>query len=443
MFPASYLQERFFHSLRSHVSGEIVAMVWRLTGRLDRLALQIALDGLVRRHEALRTTLTQDAGQLMQRIQPSPCIDGLTVATPLAHGNRDQVSTSLLASGICEPVDLTRGPTVRARLLEIDRLEHVLSIAVHHAFCDGWSTQLISRDLWALYDATIADEPALIPTRVLQMADYAVWERSAAQHDREAYWRRALAQAQTTIPFQRRAPTSAGPRRRPSLTKFEPLSPTATSRLFRCARAEQASPGMALAAVSLAALSTFGAAQGLFAIVDANRSRREFRDTVGCLYDMRPLPVRLSDAMSLRELLHHVRDAWRDAYAHQLPLVALTRLQEQATAVRPIDFDAAMNLFTPLTSGKLELSAAGGLHVRLEASPSDWGRADADFSYSHEEVTFDLTLDGDGGLDVGVESNAALHLPADIATLANRFSVIAERAPLQPSSMVARLVASP
>ena len=442
-FPASYMQGRLYHSVNSHVSGEFIAIVWRLTGRLDRSALQIALDGLVRRHEALRTTLREEAGQLIQSVQPNPWIDGLSAVTSLAHGERDRVSAALLASGICEPVDLTRGPTVRARVLQIDELEHVLCLAVHHAFCDGWSEQVISRDLWALYDAAITHESALIPTDLMQMGDYAVWEQSAAQPDREAYWRRALEQSQTTIPFPRRAAIGSGALRRPSLTTLEPLSPASTRELFRCAQAERASRGMALAAVSLAALSTFSAARGLFAILDANRGRRELRDTVGCLFDMRPLPISLSDAMSLREMLRYVRDAWRGAYAHQLPLVALTHLQDQAATQSPAGFDAAMNLITPLTIAPLEVSLAGGLDVRLEATPTDWPRPHAEFSYAHDEITFELTLEGDGRLNGGIESNAALHLPADIAALASRFSVIAERGPLQASSSVARLVRSP
>ncbi|HEX9669920.1 MAG TPA: amino acid adenylation domain-containing protein, partial [Thermoanaerobaculia bacterium] len=62
--PASFAQERlwFLEQLGEEGASYVVPVAWRLRGRLDRAALAAALQEIVRRHEALRTTfLAADA----------------------------------------------------------------------------------------------------------------------------------------------------------------------------------------------------------------------------------------------------------------------------------------------------------------------------------------------------------------------------------------------
>src|SRR5262245_21714327 len=71
----SFGQQRlwFLAQFESGSSAYNVPMAWRITGAVDRSALQHSLDQLIARHEALRTTFPADAGhprQVIAKAQP-------------------------------------------------------------------------------------------------------------------------------------------------------------------------------------------------------------------------------------------------------------------------------------------------------------------------------------------------------------------------------------
>ena len=51
------------------------------------------------------------------------------------------------------PFDLTKGPLVRTHLLRLGDQDHVLLVCAHHVISDGWSIELLSNELTALYQA--------------------------------------------------------------------------------------------------------------------------------------------------------------------------------------------------------------------------------------------------------------------------------------------------
>src|SRR5690348_10314289 len=71
-FPASWPQQRlwFIDQLEQGAAGYQISLFARLRGQLNQVALQHALDGLVQRHEVLRTVFISEEGQLCQRVLP-------------------------------------------------------------------------------------------------------------------------------------------------------------------------------------------------------------------------------------------------------------------------------------------------------------------------------------------------------------------------------------
>ena len=121
----------------------------RLRGAPDRAALQAALQALVERHEALRTTFAEHPdGGVEQRIAPR-------LALPLELlDRRGVVQANLqaeLAASVAQPFDLSRGPLLRATLVRAGAEEHVLLLVMHHIIADGWSI------------AVLLSEPAAAP----------------------------------------------------------------------------------------------------------------------------------------------------------------------------------------------------------------------------------------------------------------------------------------
>src|SRR6185369_4520466 len=163
-------------------------------GVLNATALQWALDQIVARHEALRTTFVAGDGEPTQQIAPAET-SGCALTFHDLEGWPDAAAalTTLVASEAREPFDLTRGPLIRGRLIRLGAAEHALVITLHHIVADGWSMGVLTRELSALYAAAQRGAPAALAPLPIQYADYAQWQRQWVEgpelQRQAAYWR--------------------------------------------------------------------------------------------------------------------------------------------------------------------------------------------------------------------------------------------------------------
>jgi amino acid adenylation domain-containing protein/FkbH-like protein len=161
-----------------------------LRGDLRPDALRAALQTLVNRHEALRTTFSP-AGEA-QKIHASLtlemsfadwCDTDAASQTPRLHAVQIEEAR--------QPFDLVRGPLVRARLIRMSREHHVFVMTVHHIVCDGFSFGILLRELGELYSAECLGVPALLPAP-LQFSTYArerIKREQSPEHDAdENFW---------------------------------------------------------------------------------------------------------------------------------------------------------------------------------------------------------------------------------------------------------------
>ncbi|WP_175728903.1 non-ribosomal peptide synthetase/type I polyketide synthase [Burkholderia ambifaria] len=146
-----------------------------LNGRLDEAAMRAAVQGLVDRHEALRTTLTPDgSGQI---VHPS-----LKLQIPLIDTNQDAWRDHESR----QPFDLVNGPLFRAALVRLDSTRHLLVMTAHHIICDGSTFGILLEDLARVYAGAA---PAAAP---LQFREY-LKQLDGQHHSPEtkanrAYW---------------------------------------------------------------------------------------------------------------------------------------------------------------------------------------------------------------------------------------------------------------
>ncbi|HEY9845355.1 MAG TPA: condensation domain-containing protein, partial [Candidatus Caenarcaniphilales bacterium] len=112
----------------------------RLSGQLNLLALEQAFNAIVSRHEALRTTFITLEGQPAQVIAPqlnlSVAVTDLQ-ATPVTQ--REAIAQRLATEEAQRPFNLTTGPLLRVKLLQLNETESVLLLTLHHIVSDGWS----------------------------------------------------------------------------------------------------------------------------------------------------------------------------------------------------------------------------------------------------------------------------------------------------------------
>ncbi|KMS65923.1 hypothetical protein ACH49_30090, partial [Streptomyces leeuwenhoekii] len=243
--PLSYAQQRlwFLDRFEPGSTEYTTLSVLRLRGPLDESALRTALDGLVARHEALRTTFAEQDGHARQVIHPPYPVplpaDDLT-------GRGEQALDALVEREAATAFDLATGPLLRARLARLAPDEHVLVLAVHHIVTDGWSVAVLGRDLGELYAAARDHRAPDLPALPVRYADFAAWQRARTDRaERDlAHWRRTLdGLAPLELPTDR--PRPAVRTRDGALVTFH-LPPELTDRLRAAGRTADATLYMTL-----------------------------------------------------------------------------------------------------------------------------------------------------------------------------------------------------
>jgi hypothetical protein len=93
--------------------------------------------------------------------------------------------------------DLSRGPLLRVKVLKLEEERHALLFTMHHIVSDGWSMEILSREMGTLYRAYRDGEESPLEELAIQYADFAVWQREWLRGEvleRELeYWRGRLA----------------------------------------------------------------------------------------------------------------------------------------------------------------------------------------------------------------------------------------------------------
>ena len=106
-----------------------------------------------------------------------------------------------------QPFDLSSGPVLRVRLLQVGERAHVMLVTMHHIVSDGWSLGVFSRELVTLYEAYREGRENPLKPLTVQYADFALWQRSwldkAALEAGLEYWKEQL----SGIPEQLNLPT--------------------------------------------------------------------------------------------------------------------------------------------------------------------------------------------------------------------------------------------
>lgn len=294
----------------------------RLRGVPDLAALQAALDGVVARHETLRTAFRASAGQALQVVAESAHLE-LEISDVSAHAPsaRQDAVQRLAAIDVQRPFVLEDGALVRARLVRLGAHEHVLLVTLHHIVADGWSLGVFARDLATLYEAYVADEPSPLAPLPIQYVDYAEWQRrqsaSAALQRQRDYWLAQLSGAPPLLELPTDRPRAAVQTYAGESLPIV-LSPALSDALKALAHRYDATLFMVLYAGWAAFLSRLsGQPDVVVGVPVACRPRPELEDLVGFFVNTLALRVGLDDDPTVAALIARVKALTLDAYANQ------------------------------------------------------------------------------------------------------------------------------
>ncbi|WP_437913629.1 amino acid adenylation domain-containing protein [Sorangium sp. So ce302] len=322
--PLSFAQERlwFLAQLEPTAASYNIPAAVRLLGALDVDRLQRSFEAVVRRHEPLRTRFVEIEGRPATVIgaeQPAALsIVDLRAAPTEA---REAQARRALEAEASRAFELTGGPLFRITLLRLGEREHALLVVLHHIVSDGWSLDVLVREVMELYAAELEDRPAALPPLPIQYADHAAWQRAWLQgpvlDQQLAYWRQRLGAEPPVL----RLPTD---RPRPSARSYRgasfafALPRDLSAQLSALARAQ----GVTSFVLLLAAFQTLvarisGQTDLCIGTPITNRARVELEGLIGFFVNTLVLRTDLGGDPRFTDLLARVREEVLAAQAHQ------------------------------------------------------------------------------------------------------------------------------
>ncbi|MGH3930518.1 MAG: amino acid adenylation domain-containing protein, partial [Pseudonocardiaceae bacterium] len=437
--PLSFAQRRlwFLQQLEGPSSTYNIPLGLRLSGELDRPALQAALGDVIARHESLRTVFPQVDGVPCQQI-----LEADTAYPQLEVTDTSETELfETLAAAARHEFDLAVEPPVRAELFALTPDEHVLLILVHHIAGDGWSLGPLSEDLATAYAARCRGEaPGWAPLPV-QYADYTLWQQwlLGEQADPDslfarqvAYWTQALA----GLPEQLELPTD---RPRPAVASYrgDYLTVRLDAQLHRelvgLARRSGASVFMVLQAGLAAMLSKLGAGNDIpVGSPIAGRTDQALDDLVGFFVNTLVLRTDTSGDPTFIQLLARVRETALAAYTHQD--VPFEYLVEVLNPARSLAHQPLFQVMLVLQNAPPADFALSGL--RVSVVPTSTGTAKFDLSFGFVERH---RPDGSpDGIEGDAEYASDLFDPATIETLFARWVRLLEAVVADPHCPINR-----
>ncbi|MBN9126240.1 MAG: non-ribosomal peptide synthetase, partial [Nitrosospira sp.] len=324
--------------------------IW-LRGAINEQALEQSINGIVSRHEVLRTRFALHGDRPVQIIEPAMHIPLLVCdLREIFEPERAAELEYLIWKETRRPFDLASGSLLRATWVRLgsmgctgngDSLDGnigVLLLVTHHIVADGWSMAVFYRELSRLYLWYAEGIPGQLPELPIQYADYAIWQRSrltSEMLDRQlAYWRQHLdgAPPLLALPADFHRPPIQGAEGASQTLMIEPDIARGIAELGHFAKATPFMTLLAALAVLLYRLS--GQDDIVIGTPIAGRSNRNTEQLIGCFLNTMALRTRVRAGMSFFEVLHDAREAALGGFAHaDLPFERLLEaLQPQRSA---------------------------------------------------------------------------------------------------------------
>ncbi|HHL4080948.1 amino acid adenylation domain-containing protein [Burkholderia sola] len=389
--PMSFQQRRLWTLERLGMGGSVfhLPQCLHLHGELDRAALHAALEGLVARHPALRTSFHEGAdGDGEQHVHADA-----TVALSIhayAGGTEDALRAFIAQHRDAlraEPFDLARPPLFRARLLELGPRRACLLMSFHHIVVDGWSFRLIAQDLASLYGAASQGGAPDTEPPAWDYADYSEEQatRFAAGHyaAHEAFWAHLDGTPVLDLGGDRRRARTPG---RLAHSGRVAVDAERARQVDALARRLRTTPYVVFLSAFLLMLSRrTGQRDLVVGSPVANRASSRTEGLVGFFVNLLALRVAFPAASRARAWIERVRDCVMAAHAHQD--YPFEKLVERFAGPRDTSLTPLFQVVFSMQEAPVRHVRIGGLDVAFEDTPE---------TETEYDLTMNLHRDGAG-----------------------------------------------
>ena len=428
--PMSFAQQRmwFLQVMEPQSSTYNVPWVARLDGMLDMQALQLAVNQLVDRHEALRTTFADSEDGPVQLVATTGkiVIDEIDLPGADEQAVRDWINRHWSA-----PFDLETGPLLRLAIAHLQPDRHILSLCMHHIVCDVWSLGLIYSELAATYEAHINDTTLILPELAIQYADYAVWQRDFMQGEelqrQLAYWQEQLADAPPLLELPLDKPRPAV-ETHTGATVALLLEKTLADQLGTLSKSMGCTPFVLVLTAFNVLLHRYSGADDLVVGTPiSGRQHSELEGVVGFFLNTLAIRIDASGNPCFNAMLERTRQATLDAFAHQdLPF---EKLVEELQPLRNRSHAPVFQVLFVMNPLSGNLAKFGNLNV---------GTVDYDFTGAKFDLQLTVTETPDG-LATSILYNTDLFTAASLNRMLRHFRTLLQAITADPQLRINQL----
>lgn len=322
-YPLSPAQTRFWfldHLENGHATRNL-PVAFKFNGNIDLQKLREAIAQVVTRHESLRTVFPVIDVEPRQVIEPfDPDLHGLQVIhleeDPAAFEKQARLCDELAQA----PFSLEQGPLFRIYWFAMPGRKGVLLLVVHHIVCDGWSLDLVIKEVTECYKALVLGLPMpLLPLRfqfkdvVMHRLDRA---RSAEPGNDKEFWATQLqgAAPRIELPYFQR---ENAPATRIGHIETDELDRETFENMRKLAGMYNCTPFMALLAMLKVLFLRAGGQRDIsIGTPVSGRDLAGLHDQVGLYVNTLVLRSRLDPEQTFATTLQQVRNTVLEAQEH-------------------------------------------------------------------------------------------------------------------------------
>jgi amino acid adenylation domain-containing protein len=322
--PLSFSQQRLWF-LEQLSPGNLfynIPTAIKIFGHPDLEILAQAFEMVINRHEVLRTTFSSQDGVPIQIIHDHLDFELLYDDLSMVSAQEaEDIIQDVIRKEAQTCFDMEQGPLFRVRLLKENAGTYIAMLTMHHIITDGWSIEILIKELAVLYETLATGTEAALPRLPVQYADYSVWQRDWLETNvltrQLAYWKEHLGKGDHILDLPTDFPRPAVLSQNGAEISFE-LPRGLLKQLKRMAQKQ----GVTLYMVLLAAFQTLlyrysGQEQINIGTAVANRRREELEDLIGFFVNTLIMRADFSEEPSFEDFLDQVRENSIAAYANQ------------------------------------------------------------------------------------------------------------------------------
>lgn len=399
-YPVTSAQKRFWilSQFGENNAAYNIATELEFHGHLDEKLFAKAFNLLIERHESLRTFFQEDAnGELKQYIKP---VEEITFNIEIEDVTASaEAKEAAVLAHYTHAFKLSEAPLFNVRVLKFDTDKYILLFNMHHIIGDGWSMEIVAREVIQLYNLLLQNVATRLPKLSIQYKDYAVWLAREKQQKQLAseknYWKEKFAGDIPSLDFP-------SVQTRPQIKSYNgaicehQFSKNFHASLTTFTKQLGASLFMGLmAGINGVFYRYTNSADITLGTVVAGRSHADLENQVGLFLNALAVRTQFDATTKFETLVQLQKETLLEAYKHQaLPFdVVVDKLDLPKDLSRSPLFDFMVILQNQRSITNNESNTLDGITVKKYKKERKFSQYDMTFSFTESEANLGLSVE--------------------------------------------------